>query len=350
LCAWLFLTVSSHEQTEEQEMDRRSILSVAGAALGTALPAIAQTQRAMRLGILGTYPLSFYPASSEYVANSKRFFDELRRLGWEEGRNLIVEYRYSMNDPQKHYANAEELVAARVDVITVLNNLQLAAAFKATKTIPIMAMASGLVESGYAKSLAQPGGNVTGVEFLAGDAAGKLFEVLYSIRPGLKKIGLSEGRGTPASQSLATPLQAVADARGVTVVSLPSIAGPTDIDPMLTAAKREGIQALALGPGTFVLEGEGAHRIQTWATENKVLTYSSNWHRGQLLLASGPDFPYFNRVAAGVVDRLLRGTRPADIPIEQALRFVLIINQKIARAMGLKIPTSLLIQATEVIE
>lgn len=133
-------------------MKRRSIVSMSGAAmLGAALPAFAQTQRVMRMGVLSEYPLSIYPASSQIVAWAKEFFDELRRLGREEGRNPIVERRFSMGDPQKHYANAEELVAARGNLISTGNIVPTAAAYKATKSIPIVAASFGLVEHGYAK-------------------------------------------------------------------------------------------------------------------------------------------------------------------------------------------------------
>lgn len=332
-------------------MKRRSIVSLSGAAmLGAALPAFAQTQRVMRIGSLSEYPISTYSASGQIVARSTAFWDELKRLGWEEGRNLIVERRYSMGDPQKHYANAEELVAAKVDLILTGNIIQTAAAYKATKSIPIVATALGLVEHGYAKSLAQPGGNVTGFELWVGDPSGKVFEIMHATLPGLKKIGYSEGRGIPAAQSGLGGAQQAASTKGVSVVALPSMSKLADIDPMLSAAKREGIQALLLGSSVAFLEGRGAQRIQDWATENKVLTYAPIWNRGQLVMAWGPDFMYVNRANARTVDQIFRGAKPADIPIERSMRFELIINQKLAKAIGLTIPLPVLLQATQVIE
>jgi putative tryptophan/tyrosine transport system substrate-binding protein len=336
---------------EGYSMKRRSIVSLSGAAmLGAALPAFAQTQRVMRIGTLETVPLSTLPASNLHVVWDRIFVDELRRLGWEEGRNLIYERRYALNDPQKHYANAEELVAARVDLIYCTNLIPTAAAYKATKSIPIVASTFGLVEFGYAKSLAQPGGNVTGFEITGLDGYGKTIEWLHAIVPGLKRIGYSEGRGIPATQSGLPLMQTAAGAKGVQVVALPNISDMADIDPLLSAAKREGIQALVLGPATFFLAGRGALKVQTWATENKVLTYSNSWHRGELLMAQGVDFPYIQRALARIIDRIFRGAKPADIPIERSMRFELIISQKLAKAIGLTIPLPVLLQATQVIE
>ena len=333
-------------------MLRRSIISVASsAALGMVLPVGAQTQRIMRMGMLTNYPSSSLPATSFFSAKeSKKWFHELQRLfGWEQGRNLIVEYRYWMGYPQKHYANAEELVSAQVDMIFVGSNLTLAAAYKATRTIPIVAQASGLVALGYAKSLAHPGGNVTGVDYSI-DFEDKHFELLYTIRPGLKKIGLTEGCGFSRTSGTLAHAQASASKLGVSVVPLPEISEIADIEPMLAVAKREGVQALWLGRGTVVLTGEGAQRIQAWATENKVIASSANWHRGQLLLAFGPDYQYANRAAMSAIDRILRGAKPADIPIEQPTRFEVIINRKFAKAIGLTMPQEVMLRATEVIE
>ena len=332
-------------------MKRRSVIQVsAAAALGAALPAYAQAQRVMRIGFLGEYPPSTHPASSQVLAWAKAMNDELKRLGWEEGRNLIFERRYALGDPQKHYANAEELVAAGVDLLLGSTAVPTAAAYKATKSIPIVVASFGLVEYGYAKSLAQPGGNVTGFEFTVEDPSGKIFETMHAMLPGLKKIGYSEGRGIPAGQSGFGGAQSAASTKGVSVVPLPNMSKLADIDPMLSAAKREGVQALWLGQATFFLDGQGAKQIQDWATENKVLTFSGNWHRGQLVLAYGLDFIYLNRAMARTVDQIFRGAKPADIPIERSMRFELTVNQKLAKAIGLTIPLPVLLQATQVIE
>ena len=119
---------------------------------------------------------------------------------------------------------------------------------------------------------------------------------------------------------------------------------------MLSVAKREGVQALWLGRGTFVLAGEGVQRIQVWATENRVVTLSANWHYGQLLLAFGPDPQHATRAILSVLDRVVRGVKPADIPIEHPTGYEVIINRKFAKAIGLTIPQEGMLRATEVVD
>ncbi len=327
-------------------MKRRAVVCLAGgAALGAALPTLAQPQRVMRLGVLGNVPASPVPTWPVLW-----FFDELARLGWENGQNLAIESRYAMNDPQRYHAFAAELVAAQVDVIYAPGDDALEAAYKTTKTIPIVTIAAAPVELGYAKSLARPGGNVTGVVFQPLDFIGKSFEILRALRPDLRRVGISHRPGHPLSDVWVKTWQAVAGGQGATMVALPFVRNLADIEPMLVIAKREGVQAL-VGEGPVpILLGSGFEKIQSWATENKVLTYGTTWVRGEHLVSFGADPWEIRRIAIGHIDRILRGSKPADIPIEQPTKFELVFNRKIARAMGIAIPRSVLLQATEVID
>lgn len=329
-------------------MKRRSMLRLTGgAALGTALPAIAQTRRLPRLGFLGNMPLSD-PGSA---ADWKAIHANLKELGWEEGRNLIIERRFAVDDFSKFPGHAKELVAAGVDVIFAPSNDRLAAAYAATKSIPIVTAALGIVELGYAKSLAHPGGNVTGFELQSLEFAGKYFDLLYSIRPGLKRFGLCGPHAAPSMKAYTKAMQGAANTQGVSVVPLPNLLTMADIEPLLAAAKREGVQAIALVGGRNFLWGPGLQRIQAWAIENKVLASSATRiPRGEMLLAAGPTFEELGRVSWRAVDRILRGAKPADIPIEQPTRFEIWISRKIASVMGITIPQSVLVQATEVID
>ena len=313
---------------------------------GLSISTWAQQRRVMRIGILSLKPPPD-PVATVGYADTR---EQLKRFGWEEGRDVIIERRFSMGDPLKHYANAEELAAAGVDVILALGHERLAPAYKATKSIPIVTMASGLVELGYAKSLAHPGGNVTGLEYQGLAFASKQFELMYTMQPSTKKIGFSGPHGTPGFDAGVAALRAVANAKGVTVVPLPNMRVMADIEPMLAAAKREGIQVLVLTSGLFFLLGSGLQRIQAWATENRVFTYAPNFQRGEVLVTYGPDLQEASRIAWSAVDRILRGAKPADIPIEQSSRYEIVINMKIAKAMGITIPQSLLLQATGVID
>jgi putative ABC transport system substrate-binding protein len=277
----------------------------------------------------------------------------MKNAGLEDGVNLILERRYSFDDPRKHYPNAEELVAAGVDLIYAVANDRLDAAFKATKTIPIVTMANAIVELGYAKSLARPGGNVTGMEFQGQETIGKQLELLHLMMPGIRRIGLVRSlREERVTDALTANMQAAAATRRVTVVpvrtDLPTF---DDIEPMLAAAKREGVQALWFAMHRGFLHGLGFQRVQAWAAENSIVTTSGWYHRGEVMLTHGPHPEEIGSITWRLAARiLLRGARPADLPIEQPTRFDVVLNQKYTRAIGLTIPLALRLQATEVIE
>jgi len=248
---------------------------------------------------------------------------------------------------QKNIANAEELVVARVDVIYAPGPAAAAAAYQATKAIPIVMHGPAAVEMGYAKSLAQPGGNVTGAVYQALDFTGKEFALLKALQPDLKKIGVPTALGNKLTDLKFNDWQAIAGGQGVAVVQLPDTLAMADVEPMLAAAKRGGVQALVLRRS--VLLGAGLQRINAWAIENKVVTYAGNWARGEVVVVYGPYIPDITRIAIGKIDSILRGAKPGDLPIEQPTRFELVINLKLAEAMGLTIPQSVLLSATEVI-
>jgi len=321
-------------------MRRRTMFSLSCAAvLAVAMPGVAQAQRVARIGLLGGQGGPLW----------KAFTDELKQVGWEEGRNLIIDVRFRPDDPQKYRAQAEELVAAQVELIVASSDPAVAAAYKATQSIPIVMLGSGPVERGYAKSLANPGGNVTGVAYQSLDFTGKEFSLLKEMRPDLKKIGIPITLGSnPLSDAWFKRWQSAGSSQAVTVVPLPDVRRMTEVEPMLAAARREGVQALVVGPKYFLL-GAGWQRIEAWAIENKVLTNSGTWTHGEAVLAYGFNSLEVIRIAVRKIDRILRGAKPAGLPIEQPTRFELIVNEKLAKAIGLTVPQSVLLQATEVI-
>lgn len=326
-------------------MKRRSVMSLAaGAALGHSLASMAQSQRVVRIGNLNNTPI---------MPGAKGSFDfrhEMARLGWQVGVNLDIEWRFGMNDPQRYQRFAEELVAARVDLIYALGDDALEAAFKATKSIPIVMIAAAAVELGYAKSLARPGGNVTGVVSQALDYVGKSLQLLRALRPDLTRIGISHRPGHPLSDIWMKSWRDIASGLGVAMAPLPFVRELADIDQMLGAAKREAVQALVGAGPVPVLLGAGFDKIQAWATMNKVLTYSTTWAEGEHLISFGPNQWELRRIAIGQVDRVLRGANPAELPIHQPTKFDFVLNMKIAKAMGLRIPYDVRLQATELIE
>lgn len=325
-------------------MTRRYMLSLcAGASLCAAHPALAQVPRQVRVGGLTNLNI-FNPLDPLWFTNG------MRRLGWESGRDLDMDWRFANNDPHNFHRFAKELVARRVDLLFAIGDDALEAAYAASRTVPIVTIAAAVVETGYAKSLAAPGGNVTGVVSQALDFVGKSFELLRTLRPDLRRVGVSHRPGHRLSDLWLEAWQSAARGTGAVMVALPFLREQADIEPMLAVAQREKVQAL-VGEGPVpVLLGSGFEKIQAWATAHGVLTYTTTWVRGEHLLSFGPDPWDLRRLAMAQIDRVLRGASPSQVPITQPTKFELILNQRIARSMGLGIPTSLLLRADEVIQ
>jgi putative ABC transport system substrate-binding protein len=318
-----------------------------GAALGAALPlqAPAQAQRMPHAGILSNYPPSNPVAALLWAP----FYAELGARGWAVGRNLTIEGRYTEGRPDRDVAYADELVAARVDVILATNSGAVDAARKATRAIPIvMANVSHAVEAGYVASLARPGGNVTGVINQAGDMQGKFVELVRSLRPDANKMGVIWSPDNAGSALAFKDAQALAGSLGIALLSL-AADRTEEIDRLLSAARRDGAQALIVHPTPAIVPAW--RQIQAWAIEHKVITLGqAQWVRGGFLMSYWAHIPDLFRVAATFVDRILRGAKPADLPVEQPTRFELVINLKTAKALGITVAQSVLLRADEVIE
>lgn len=325
-------------------MQRRSLMVLAGAPLaGWGSPHAAASSK--RLGVLADRP----PATARQTEAWDDFWGELKRLGWQEGRNLVVERRYVMDDPKAYAGLAAELVAAGVDAIFAPNDPAAAAAQRATRSIPIVMMGLAAVEPGYAASLAHPGGNVTGVVYMALEFIGKEFSLMRSLHPKLKRIGLAGAPSEQVRPAAARSWRDVAAAANVGIVELPELDTPADVAPVLEAAQRARIDALLVGVRPFLL-GAGWREILRWAIEQRVSTHSGPWARGEVLVAFGPYAPELRRAAAVQLDQVLKGVNPAGIPIVQPSRFELVLSRKIATAMGLTLPPELLISATEIVD
>lgn len=328
-------------------MKRRQLLHAIAAVSPTFALSPVQAQRVMRLGVIHNWP----PTDALPAAFLNELGNQLKKAGWEQGRNLIIERRFALGDARMNGEHALELVAARVDTIYAIDDTAVAAAWRATKTIPIVMIGAAAVELGYARSLAQPGGNITGVGYQALDIIGKKVSLLEATRPEHRRVGIEESAGVnPMWDLYFQTWQTVASAQGAAAVVLPRLSRPADIDATLAAAKHEDVQALVLSGVRPFLLGAGLQRITTWAADNKVLTFAGSWAGGQVLLCHGPYVRDLIQVTVRQIDHILRGAKPAEVPIEQPTRFELIVNQKIARATGLTIPPAMLLQATQVIE
>jgi ABC-type uncharacterized transport system substrate-binding protein len=327
-------------------MDRRAFLGTVG-LLTAPIGALAQAGRGARIGILGNIPFNAPAGAPLWGA----FIDGLRELGYVDGQNITIEHRYSEGKYERLPALAAELVRLKVDVIVVPAPQNALAAKQATQTIPIvMANAGDPLESGVVASVAQPGGNVTGTTGLVGsEIVGKWLELL---REAVSRINRLAILWNPANETSAPYLEAVkAAARSLRMRSqVLGARGPGQFEGAFAAMTRERADALIV-----VQEGVFLHHrtiIATLATRHRLPAMFGGREfvdAGGLMSYAASMRDGFRR-AATYVDKILKGAKPADLPIERPTTFELVINLKTAKALGLTIPPSLLQRADQVIE
>jgi putative tryptophan/tyrosine transport system substrate-binding protein len=284
-------------------------------------------------------------------AYPRSWFDEaMQRLGWVEGRNLIVERSVTRPDPEERKTAAAELVAANLDVIVAAGIVDALPVHDLTRTIPIVVISGwDLVEAGLADSLARPGGNVTGMTFLGGELDGKRLELLHELVPTATRISVLADTGSPRSIPRITAIEALARPLGLRVTArLVSEAGEFDTAFAASAADHDEAMLVQNSP----LANENQPRIVALAAQYGLPAIYDNpvfVEIGGLLFYGQVYRENFER-AASLVDKILKGAKPADLPIEQPTRFELVVNLKTTTALGLTIPPSLLARADEVIE
>ena len=273
----------------------------------------------------------------------------LRELGWIEGRTVAIEYRWAEGRSERFAEIAAEFVRLKVDVIVTAGTAAVVAAKQATSVIPIVFAAAGdPVGTGLVASLARPGGNVTGLSNQSADLAGKRLELLREVVPGLRRLAIMANVGNPIGVLEMGEVQAAARTLGLEVVTL-EIRRAEDIAPAFEALKG---RADALYVVTDPLVNTNRIRINTLALGARLPTMHGirEYVEAGGLMSYGPNFPDLFRRAADYVDKILRGAKPADIPVEQPTKFDLVINLTTAKALGLDVPPTLLARADEVIE
>ena len=273
----------------------------------------------------------------------------LRELGWIEGRTVAIEYRWAEGRVERSAEFAAEFVRLKIDVIVTAATAPVVAAKQATSVIPIVfAAAADPVGNGLVASLARPGGNVTGLSIQSPDLAGKRLELLREVVPRLRRLAIMANVGTPGALREMREGQAAARTLGLDVATL-EIRRPEDIGPAFEALKSRA-EALYVCGDPLVTTNR--IRINTLALSARLPTMHGLREHVDAggMMSYGPNFPAMFRRAADLVDKILRGTKAADIPVEQPTTFDLVINLITAKALGLNVPPTLLARADEVIE
>jgi putative ABC transport system substrate-binding protein len=328
-------------------MDRRIFLATVAGLLAAPLAAEAQQAATVpRIGYLATNL-----AGSPHVTEA--FLQGLRDLGYVEGRNVVIEYRDAEGKFERLPALAAELVALKVDVIVVGATPQALAARQATRTLPIVFAAAGdPVGSGLVTSLARPGGNVTGSSVLAPELIGKCLEQLTQAVPGISRVAVLWQPGVlpeRTDKDMLKGADVAARALGVRL-QLVEARGPDDFDRAFSDMTRARAGALTALPSVMFFNER--RRLVDLAAKNRLpaVYQVREFVDAGGLMAYGPNAADMYRRAATYVDKILKGAKPADLPVEQPTKFELVINLKTAKALGLTIPQSVLGRADEVIQ
>jgi putative ABC transport system substrate-binding protein len=326
-------------------MRLRSLAAIAFGVLVSLGPAAAQQAgKVYRVGYLQISP------RNAQVHLIEAFERGLSERGYSVGRNVLIEYRFANGKVERLPELAAELVRLKVDVIVTGVNPNVRAAQRATATIPIvMALSYYPVEDGLVASLGRPGGNVTGLTHDAGEEVGKRLQLLREVTPRLTRVATLSGAGMSYNSIYVKTLEKAAGALRVPVVPI-EIRGAEDVGHAFAEIERAQASGLVLFIGPIILANRAS--IITMAAKKKL---PAIWPDQQYvidgaLMSYGADVSDLFRRAAGYVDRILKGAKPADLPIEQPTKYVLAINLKTAKALGLTVPPSLLLRADHIIE
>ena len=330
-------------------MRRRELVTFLASAMA-AWPLVARAQQVDRMQRIGML-MGYSESDREGLANVAAFLGGLQPLGWTEGRNIRIDTRWAADDADLMPRFAKELVALQPDLILAQNTPTTAAVLQQTRTIPIIfANVSDPIGSGFVASLSQPGGNVTGFTDIEATIAGKWLELLKDIAPRITRVAFLFNPVTaPFAEYYLSYFKAVAGLFAVEAITAP-VHDTSELESMVAAQGRDPNSGLIVMPEAFM----NIHRadVISLAAHYRLPAIYPRRFFAELggLLSYGNDQSDNFRRAATYVDRILRGAKPADLPVEQPTKFEMVINLKTAKTLGLTVPPSLLARADEVIE
>ena len=327
-------------------MHRRRFLltSLAGALAGPVVVEAQQTGKVPHIGYVG------YGAPGSDPAEIVGLQQGLRALGYIENQNIVIEYRYAKGSPDRLPRLIAELTHLNVDLILTQGTAVTAAAQHEAVTTPIVSVSGDPVSSGFVKSLARPGGNITGLSFaLAKDFGGKWLELVKETVPKASRVGIIWNPTNLSGAAAAKEIEALAPGLGLRLSTQP-IRSAADFDAAFAAVTRAKVAALIVMTDPLV-SGQPANIVRLAAANRVPTVYGlREFVDAGGLMSYGPNLADLWRRAATYVDKILRGAKPGDLPVEQPTKFELVINLKTAKALGLTIPPSLVARADQVIE
>jgi putative tryptophan/tyrosine transport system substrate-binding protein len=325
-------------------MKRREFIAIAGGAAAWPFAVRAQQPKSPTIGYFGA------TAAAAEKSRIDAFVQRLGGLGWIEGQAVAIDYRWAESQTERFPEIAAELVQHRVDIIVATSTAAVLACKQATTVIPIVfPLAGDPLATGLVASLARPGGNVTGLSNQRADLAGKRLEVLREVNPGLCRFAALANAEYPGRISEIADIQTAARTLGLNVAVF-EIRPAGDVSPVFDIMWKDGAEALYVVGDTFVNSNRAL--ISTSAIQARLPTIyvAREYIEAGGLMSYGANISHLFARAAELVDKILRGTKPGDIPVEQPTKFELVINLKTAKALGLTVPQALLATADEVIE
>jgi len=329
-------------------LERRAFVRLA--VLGViAAPLAAEAQPAARTPRIGVL-LPGAPAAAARNPRMQAFYQSLREFGWVEGQNVVFERRYAEGQYGRLSALATELARLNVDVILTASTPPAQAAKSATASIPIVILDPGdPVATGLVTSLAWPGGNVTGVSSIAPDLAAKRLEMLKEAAPKTSRVAVLFNAAIPPAEIAMKELRAAAQVLGLRIESV-AVQGPKGFEEAFGTITQDRADGLIVFPDPLTFTNQDL--IVNFAAKSRISSLFGAKEFVEIggLMSYGPSYPGMFRRGAYYVDKILKGAKPADLPLEQPTKFELVINLKTAKALGLTIPQSILIRADEVIQ
>lgn len=325
-------------------MNRRSFIG--SLVTGFLVPPLAvEAQQPEKMKVIGVLSLSAKPTLRDEV-----FERRLRELGWLQGKNLTIEYRRAANQVERLPALADELVKLKVDVIFAQATPAVKAAKDATQTIPIVSISADPVGNGFVASLARPGGNITGVSMMMPELDGKRLELLRELSPKLSRVAYLLHGKDPSHRLFLKAMQEAGRRLGIRIQPV-IVQGAEEFDNAFSVMKREHAGAVIVQPLFSNTLGLGP-QLAELAARNRLAAISSadDFADAGGLMAHAPDPLATYQLVAPYVDKVLRGASPAELPLQQPQKFVLVINLKTAKRLGVKVPQLLLFRADRVIE